>query len=130
MDFSGCPDLLPAYLVVCPVHRQRVLVHGIAHLALKESNRTETMALNFRGMGVHFFEEHGHWVFDASGFQMPEVMHITTAHDHRMAMAFATLAAIKPVSLDDTVCVNKSFPGFWDELKKCNLNLQNHSYGI
>lgn len=130
LDFSAYPDLLPAFLVACAVRKHRIRIHGIAHLALKESDRTQIMAENFRNMGVHFFPEHDYWMFDAGGFIMPEGLHIKTANDHRIAMAFALLAAIKPISIDDIFCVNKSFPGFWDELKKCNLNLENHSYGI
>ena len=40
----------------------------------------------------------------------------TSYHDHRMAMALtvASLGADGPVNIDDTACVAKSFPGFFD----------------
>jgi 3-phosphoshikimate 1-carboxyvinyltransferase len=36
--------------------------------------------------------------------------------DHRMAMALkiASIGADGPLSIDDTACVAKSFPGFWE----------------
>ena len=37
-------------------------------------------------------------------------------HDHRMAMALsvAALGADSPIEIDDTACVSKSFPGFFE----------------
>lgn len=124
LNFSAFPDLLPAYLVACAARKQRISISGIGHLALKESNRTETLAQNFRTLGVDFFPEPDYWVFDASGFHIPDGLLIETAKDHRMAMAFAMLGLLKPLAMDDVDCVSKSFPGFWDALKKCNLNLE------
>lgn len=130
MDFREFPDLLPAFLVACAVGKRRVRINGIAHLAMKESNRTETLFLNFRKLGVDFFHDKNCWVFNADKFHIPDGLTIETAKDHRMAMAFAMLAVLKPLRLDDADCVNKSFPCFWDELKKCNLKQENQRYGI
>jgi len=39
---------------------------------------------------------------------------VTAAGDHRIAMAMAVAAlAAGPLTLDDSSCVAKSFPGFW-----------------
>ena len=40
----------------------------------------------------------------------------TSSHDHRMAMALkvAELGADSPVTIDDTACVAKSFPTFFE----------------
>ena len=44
----------------------------------------------------------------------------TSSHDHRMAMALtvASLGADGAVTIDDTACVAKSFPDFFDTWKK------------
>ena len=40
-----------------------------------------------------------------------------TYHDHRIAMALAALAPqFGRVTVDEPSAVNKSYPGFWDEL--------------
>ena len=41
----------------------------------------------------------------------------TSRHDHRMAMALsvAALGADAPVVIDDTACVAKSFPDFFEQ---------------
>jgi 3-phosphoshikimate 1-carboxyvinyltransferase len=130
IDFSDIPDLLPAFLVACAVRNVQIKVYGVAHLAQKESNRLAMLAKNFRNMGVAFYPEQASWVMDARQFNLPDNLHVETGNDHRMAMAFATLAVIKPVVLDNIQCTAKSFPGFWDQLKKCNLSIEQHPYGV
>jgi 3-phosphoshikimate 1-carboxyvinyltransferase len=42
---------------------------------------------------------------------------IETYHDHRMAMAFAPLALLVPIRIQDADVVTKSYPGFWKDLE-------------
>jgi 3-phosphoshikimate 1-carboxyvinyltransferase len=47
--------------------------------------------------------------------------------DHRLAMAFAALAARVPgVAIEDPGCVAKTFPGFWDALAGAGLRWRAH----
>ena len=39
-----------------------------------------------------------------------------TYGDHRMAMAFAALAMLGPVEIEDPEVVSKSYPQFWEHL--------------
>ena len=41
---------------------------------------------------------------------------IETYNDHRMAMAFAPLALLVPIRIQDADVVSKSYPGFWKDL--------------
>jgi 3-phosphoshikimate 1-carboxyvinyltransferase len=125
VDFSDTPDLLPAFLVACAAQKRRIHVTGIDHLAYKESNRLELLQRNFRKIKVSFQPQAKGWTLDASGWNPGTSVVFETGKDHRIAMAFALLAVFTPVGLDDTACVAKSFPGFWEELRKCNLYL-NH----
>jgi 3-phosphoshikimate 1-carboxyvinyltransferase len=43
---------------------------------------------------------------------------IDTYNDHRMAMAFAPLALKVPIIINNADVVSKSYPDFWDDLKK------------
>jgi 3-phosphoshikimate 1-carboxyvinyltransferase len=48
------------------------------------------------------------------GNKLPTNHCLTTYHDHRMAMAFATLgSAYGTLSVDDKQVVNKTYPEFW-----------------
>ena len=56
---------------------------------------------------------------------MPARLHggtIDPADDHRTAMSFAVLGlATGGITITDTECVSKSFPGFWDALEGAGL---------
>jgi len=49
-----------------------------------------------------------------------------TYNDHRLAMSYAIAGAIseRGVMIDDSDCVNKSYPEFWNNVKKLNLNVK------
>ena len=49
---------------------------------------------------------------------------IETYNDHRMAMAFAPLALLCPeVIINNSKCVEKSYPGFWEDLKNAGFKI-------
>jgi 3-phosphoshikimate 1-carboxyvinyltransferase len=49
-------------------------------------------------------------------------MHVETRHDHRIAMAFSTLKPwIQELTFSDSDCVEKSFPNYWEQWKKCTF---------
>ena len=50
---------------------------------------------------------------------------IDTYEDHRMAMAFAP-AALKlgSIRIDDPAVVSKSYPRYWDDLKKVGFAIE------
>jgi len=64
-----------------------------------------------------FFENQGTF-----GFQ-PELMVIDTYDDHRMAMAFASLALIRPICINNPGVVNKSYAEFWEHLKAVGFQI-------
>ena len=47
---------------------------------------------------------------------------IDTYNDHRMAMAFAPLGLKVPININNTEVVSKSYPDFWDDLRKINFD--------
>ena len=54
----------------------------------------------------------------------PEKNVIRTYGDHRMALSFSLLAMkYGKITLDDKEVVNKSFPGFWQVLKRLGAKL-------
>jgi 3-phosphoshikimate 1-carboxyvinyltransferase len=44
-----------------------------------------------------------------------------TYEDHRMAMAFAPLALKHKIKINNPNVVSKSYPSFWDDLKRAGL---------
>jgi len=51
---------------------------------------------------------------------------IFSHHDHRIAMAGAVAALIAdgPVTIQNAECVSKSYPEFFDEMKKVGVQLE------
>ena len=51
---------------------------------------------------------------------------VNPASDHRIAMMAACCAVISnaPVVVENPECVNKSYPGFWDDLHTLGLNVE------
>ena len=47
-----------------------------------------------------------------------QVPRIKTYNDHRVAMAMAVVGLVMDVEIENPEVVNKSYPGFWEEMKK------------
>jgi len=47
---------------------------------------------------------------------------IRTYEDHRMAMAFACLAVMTNLEIENPRVVSKSFPEFWDRFASIGIN--------
>ena len=47
-----------------------------------------------------------------------------TYHDHRMAMAFAPLALIGDIIIEDPGVVSKSYPAYWEDLKQLGFQIE------
>jgi 3-phosphoshikimate 1-carboxyvinyltransferase len=92
--------------------------HGVGELRVTESDRLALVARNLAGLGVDSRAEGDTlWV---TGTDRPLSGRVETAGDHRLAMAFAVLAAAPgaSVTLDDVRCVAGSYPGFFRDLAR------------
>ena len=124
MDFAAVPDLVPAWIMAAAMGTETLVrLTGTAHLSQKESNRMERMAAGLKAWDIQLFEQEGDWILDTRQKKI-RPLYIHTGSDHRIAMAFAVAAALTTVELDDSHCVAKSFPGFFNELEACNLLFQ------
>jgi 3-phosphoshikimate 1-carboxyvinyltransferase len=52
---------------------------------------------------------------------LPAQASFATYKDHRMAMAFAPMAAVMNVTVDKGDVVRKSYPNFWNDLKTVGI---------
>ena len=54
----------------------------------------------------------------------PQVIHIQTYNDHRIAMSFAPLAVkCNELKIENPDVVNKSYPGYWDDLPLAGIEI-------
>jgi 3-phosphoshikimate 1-carboxyvinyltransferase len=116
MDMNEMPDLVPTLAVTAAFAQGRTMIQNIGQLRLKESDRIHALAVELGKMGIRARE--GEDGLEIEGGK-PLGAEIETYNDHRMAMSFAVAGlAVPGVKIKGERCVNKSFPGFWDELQR------------
>jgi 3-phosphoshikimate 1-carboxyvinyltransferase len=115
-DMGAMPDMVPTLAVLAARRPGRTVITNCAHLRLKESNRLQALATELNKTGVKAEEIEDGLVINGD---TPHGAEIETYNDHRIAMSFAILGlAIPGIKIRDEGCVDKSFPGFWEELGK------------
>ena len=118
LDFRDCPDLTQTILVVAAYHKIKLKISGVESLKIKETDRLLAMKNELKKMGCDFYEEGNYWVLEKRSREIDEELSIDTYKDHRMAMAFAPLASKKSIIINDPDVVVKSYPTYWEDLKK------------
>jgi len=115
-DLVACPDLFPALAVVCAAGRPGSKLCGLDYLRHKESDRLALMADNLHRLGARVRVDGTTFEVEKTMTRVPGMpRRVTAGGDHRIAMAMAVAALVAgPLELDDTGCVAKSFPEFWE----------------
>lgn len=121
-DFTHCPDLAQTVAVVCAAKGVEGNFTGLESLRIKETDRIAALQNELRKIGADLREEKDHWKLIPSK-KFPEKAFFNTYKDHRMAMAFAPLATIMDVEIENPSVVRKSYPRFWDDMRSLGFEL-------
>jgi 3-phosphoshikimate 1-carboxyvinyltransferase len=123
--FSGCPDLAQPVIVSCAALGVKGHFTGLKTLRIKETDRINALKSELTRLG------YGIQVVGDEIFLDGKIKHdrlktsagaIKCYDDHRMAMSFAPLAMFhSQICLDEPNVVNKSYPGFWKDMKKAGF---------
>ncbi len=107
-------DEYPILAVAAACARGRTVMHGLAELRVKESDRLAGIAEGLSRCGVRVRVEGDDLIVEGDGNSPAGGAMIETQLDHRMAMAFLVLglAANQPVRIDDARPIATSFPDF------------------
>jgi 3-phosphoshikimate 1-carboxyvinyltransferase len=115
-------DEFPILCVAAAVAEGETIISGAEELRVKESDRIATMAAELRKMGVRVIERPDGMTIQGVG-KPNENGRLTAAicqshGDHRVAMslAIAGLTASTNTVIDDTGCIETSFPDFQSKL--------------
>ena len=127
INVKNNPDLVPALVVGWCIMGKSVVISGIENLRYKESDRIAAIQENMKSLGCTLrnfgSESDDLWILNCSGRCFPAQLNVNTQSDHRIAMAFSALKPwIPALSYTDAACVEKSFPQFWEQLKKCTFD--------
>jgi len=122
-DATDCPDLFPPLVALAAHCHGSSFIKGVSRLAHKESNRALTLQEEFAKMGVDILLND-----DVMGIKGRGAVHAATVHsrhDHRIAMAAAVAAldATGPVCIEQSDAIRKSYPVFFEDLKKLGASV-------
>lgn len=124
-DLKDCPDLAQTIIVCCAALGHEATFTGLESLKIKETDRVKALQNELAKLGVKLIEKNLTYKLDCTEHQLPKKISIETYEDHRMAMAFAPLALIiDEVEITDPEVVNKSYPHFWEDLKKAGFEIK------
>ncbi len=116
-DATHCPDLFPPLVVLASYATGVCRIDGINRLIHKESNRAVSLQEEFGKLGIRISLSKDSMMIHPGEIKSGEV---SSHNDHRiaMALAIAALGAKGPVSIRGSESVEKSYPGFWEELER------------
>jgi len=123
-DFTHCPDLAQTVAVVCAAKGIQGNFTGLESLRIKETDRIAALQNELRKIGGDLIEiDSAHWTLKPSN-QLPSAASFATYKDHRMAMAFAPLASLLDIEIENCDVVRKSYPNYWNDLKSFGFNIK------
>jgi len=117
IDARDIPDLVPVLAVVASAAKGTTVIRNAGRLRTKESDRLAAIRAVLRALGANANEMEDGLVINGSAvFKGGEVQ---SYGDHRIAMSAAIAATVcaEPVVIHGAEAVNKSYPGFFDDLR-------------
>lgn len=123
-ELSDTPDLIGPVILLALRADGESCISGLERLRNKESDRAVSFVEEFRKIGADLFiAPDGNLYIEGRGDLMLKGGRCSSHGDHRLAMALsvASLICRRPVEIDDTECVSKSFPGFMETLEKLKV---------
>lgn len=122
-DFIRCPDIAQTLAVICAGIGKTGFFTGLETLRIKETDRIAALQVELAKVDAKFkleetkSETNNKEYFQVSGQAKVLKPVIETYEDHRMAMAFAPLAMLGELEVEEPMVVVKSYPKFWEDLE-------------
>lgn len=123
IDFSNCPDLAQTVVALCAAMGVTLEMTGVESLRIKETDRIQALQIEGLSMGASL-EEVTPGVFRMKPALLTRRdLSFRTYQDHRMAMAFAPVALLQPIEIQEPEVVRKSYPRFWEDLEQMDFEV-------
>ena len=106
---------------IAPVLQGTTTIRNVENIRIKETDRLEATVCELKRLGQKVDSGQDWLSISPKPLQKAVVLSYS---DHRMAMAFAILGLIREgVFIEEPSCVAKTYPHFWDDLKKLYQHL-------
>lgn len=122
IDGGDIPDLIPICAVLGCFADGKTIITNAERLRIKESDRLAAITKELTKMGANITESNdGLIIYGKCNLRGAE---INPHNDHRIAMAcaIAGLSAEGETTINNSECVNKSYPSFFEDLRKLVVN--------
>lgn len=107
ISFRNCPDIAPTVMATCKGLGMKPQFSGLENLRYKESDRLVAMEEELRKTN-----------------SFSDTLSFHSYNDHRIAMSLAPLSLRGyTVQIDDVDVVKKSYPSFWQDLRRAGFNV-------
>jgi len=116
-NLNSSPDIAQTIVVTCLGLGIGCHLTGLHTLKIKETDRLEALRIELTKLGATISVTQDSLILEATK-HINSNTSIATYNDHRMAMAFAPLALKVPILIENAEVVSKSYPDFWEDLKK------------
>lgn len=126
LDLSKTPDIAQTIAVTCFGLGISCHLTGLHTLKIKETDRLEALKMELSKFNalITITENSLSLAKREKDFDNTTSTTIETYQDHRMAMAFAPLAFIANIAIENPMVVTKSYPDFYSDLEKVGLFLE------
>ncbi|MDO9634902.1 MAG: 3-phosphoshikimate 1-carboxyvinyltransferase [Paludibacter sp.] len=125
-DFTDQPDLAQTFAVTCCLKNIPFLFKGVQSLKIKETDRVAALINELKKLRFVLTEPvEGELAWNGTRIATNDAVTptIKTYDDHRMAMAFAPVALIRPIIIEHPDVVSKSYPTFWEDIAQISTTV-------
>lgn len=122
LELNNTPDIAQTIVVTCLGLGIGCHLTGLHTLKIKETDRLEALHIELTKLGANISVTNDSLTLVATD-QINNNVKIATYNDHRMAMAFAPLALKVPIIIENAEVVSKSYPDFWEDMKKLDFSV-------
>jgi 3-phosphoshikimate 1-carboxyvinyltransferase len=122
VDMNAISDTVQTLAVVALFAEGPTTIRNVKHIRHKETDRISALATELRKLGAEVEESDDALVVTPGTLRAAM---IDTYGDHRMAMSFALAGLRLPgIRIRDPSCVDKTYPNYFQELRKLTANAQ------
>ena len=132
-NFLTCPDIAQTVSVMLAGRNISGLLSGLQTLKIKETDRIKALQTELTKVGVYlsklpekFSKKSGveYYMQEGKARSKSDFLEFDTYKDHRMAMAFAPLALLFPLRINDPMVVTKSYANYYKDLQSLGFEVE------
>jgi 3-phosphoshikimate 1-carboxyvinyltransferase len=116
-------DLVPYLASLCVGLKIKARLENVENLSIKESNRIDALTIELGKIATVKYKDHA-LIIEPNQNKFPQTVYFSSHNDHRIAMALSILSCcMNDLHIDNTECVAKSYPEYWQNFAKINKQL-------